>query len=103
VVSKPCLELISPRIQTDFVEEADKGALAFTSSIASPCRLSTCILTLLDLNNDPPSLDQLSKHRHRLRKLWHETRDSSYKLAVNWVTKMIGRITLRKINIGKQW
>jgi hypothetical protein len=33
---------------------------------------------------------------HRLRKLWHETRDPACKTAVNWVTKTIRRMTQKK-------
>jgi hypothetical protein len=36
------------------------------------------------------------KHKQRLRKLWHETRDPACKTAVNWVTKTIRRMTRRK-------
>jgi hypothetical protein len=39
------------------------------------------------MNSDLPSLDRLLKHKQWLRKLWHETRDSACKTAVNCVVK----------------
>jgi hypothetical protein len=51
-------ELLSPRIEINSGEEADKADRDFTASIASACRLSTCKVTLLDLKNDLPRLAQ---------------------------------------------
>jgi hypothetical protein len=86
-------ELISPRIDINSGVEADKAARDFTASIASAYRLATSKVTLSDMNNDIPSLDRLLKHKRRLRKLWQETRDPACKVAVNWVTKSIRRMT----------
>jgi hypothetical protein len=55
--------------------------------------LSTSKITLLDINNDPPGLDRLLKHKQRVRKLWQETWDPAFKTAVNWVSKAIRRMT----------
>jgi hypothetical protein len=63
-------ELISPRIQINSEEEADKAARDFTASIASACRLSTSTLTLSDLHTELPGPEILLKHKRRLRKLW---------------------------------
>jgi hypothetical protein len=52
-------ELISPTIQINSEEEADKAALDFAASIASAYRLSTNKITLSDLNKDPPGLESL--------------------------------------------
>jgi hypothetical protein len=52
-------ELISPQIQTCTIEEAEKAASNFTSSVTSAYRLSTRILTLSDLKNELPGLDHL--------------------------------------------
>jgi hypothetical protein len=80
-------ELISPRTEINSEVEADKAARNFTASVASAYRLVTSKITLLDINNDIPGLDQLLKCKQRLRKLWQETRDPVCKRAVNWVTK----------------
>jgi hypothetical protein len=69
-------DLVSPRIQINSGVEADKAARDFAASIALAYRLSTCKVTLSDLNSDVPGLDRLIKHKQRLRKLWHETRDA---------------------------
>jgi hypothetical protein len=50
-------ELIFLRIQINCGEEADKVAYDFTAYITLAYRLSTCKLTLLDLNNDLFDLD----------------------------------------------
>jgi hypothetical protein len=89
-------ELISPKIEIKLGVEADKAARDFSASIASAYRLSTCKITLLDLNNDLPGLDQLLRHKERLRKLWQETRDPACKAAVNCVSKAIRRMTRKK-------
>jgi hypothetical protein len=89
-------DLVSPSIQINSGVAADKVARDFAASIASAYRLSTSKVTLSDLNSDAPALDRLIKHKRRLRKLWHETRDSACKTAVNWVTKTIRRMTRRK-------
>jgi hypothetical protein len=68
-------QLISPRIQINLGEEADKVVCDFTPSIALAYRLSTSKITLLDLNNDLPGLESLLKHKWRLRKLWQVTQD----------------------------
>jgi hypothetical protein len=75
---------ISPKIETNSREEAEKVACNFTASIASACRLSTNKVTLSGLNNDLLGLYHSLKHKKRLRKLWHETRDAACKTAVNW-------------------
>jgi hypothetical protein len=48
------------------------------------------------MNNDILGLDCLLKQKQRLRKLWHETRNSAFKDAVNRVVKYIRRLTRRK-------
>jgi hypothetical protein len=75
-------ELISPRIQINLGEEADKAACDFIASVASAYRLSTRKITLSDLNNDLPGLESLLKYKRRLRKLWQVTRDPACKTAV---------------------
>jgi hypothetical protein len=82
--------LVSPRIQINSGVEADKAARDFTASISSAYRLATSKVTLSDMNSDLPGLDRLLKHKQRLRKLWHETRDPACQTAVNWVIKTIG-------------
>jgi hypothetical protein len=77
-------ELISRKIESNSGVEADKVACDFTASIALAYRLSTSKIMLFDINSDLPGLDQLLKHKHRLRKLWQETRDPAYK------TQLIG-------------
>jgi hypothetical protein len=89
-------DLASPRTQINSEVEADKAARDFTASIASAYRLATSNFTLSDMNSDLPGLDRLLKHKQRLRKLWHETRDPACKTAVNWVVKTIRRITRKK-------
>jgi hypothetical protein len=89
-------DLVSRRVQINSGVEADKAAREFTASIASENRLPTSKITVSDLNSGLPALDLTLKHKQRLRKLWHETRDPAYKTAVNWVTKTIRQITRRK-------
>jgi hypothetical protein len=89
-------DLVSPRIQINSEAEADKAARDFTASIASAYRLATSKVTLSDMNSDLLGLDRLLKHKLRLRKMWHETRDPACKTAVNWVVKTIRRMTRRK-------
>jgi hypothetical protein len=48
------------------------------------------------MNNGLPGLDRLLKHKQRLRKLWHETRDPACKTAVIWIVKTIRRMTRKK-------
>jgi hypothetical protein len=83
-------ELISCRIKINLEVEADKVTRDFTASVASAYRLSTSKVTLSDISNDLPGLDRLLKHKQRLRKLWHGTRDPACETAENWVTKSIG-------------
>jgi hypothetical protein len=87
---------VSPRIQVNSGVEADKAARDFTASIASAYRLATSKITLSDVNSDLSGLDHLLKHKQKLRKLWHETRDPAFKTAVNWVVKTIRRMTRKK-------
>jgi hypothetical protein len=65
--------LISPRIQINSVEDADKAARDFTASVASAYRLSISQITLSDLNVDLRALKSLLKHKRRLRKVWQIT------------------------------
>jgi hypothetical protein len=89
-------ELMSLKIEIKSGVEADKRERNITASIASAYRLSTSKITLLDHINDLPGLDRLLKHKQRLRKLWHETRDPACKTEVNWVSKAIRRMTRKK-------
>jgi hypothetical protein len=82
-------DLVSPRIQINSGVEADKAARDFTASIPSTYRLATSKVTLSDMNSDLPGLDRLLKHKQRLRKLWHETRDPACKMAVKCVVKTV--------------
>jgi hypothetical protein len=72
-------ELISPRIQINLDEEADKATRDFTASTASAYRLSTSKITLSDLNKDTPGLESLVNHKQRLRTLRQVTRDQHVK------------------------
>jgi hypothetical protein len=58
-------ELISPRIQINSGEEANKEVHDFTASTVLAFRLSTSKITLSDLNNDLPDLENLLKHKRR--------------------------------------
>jgi hypothetical protein len=88
--------LTSPRIKINMGVEADKAEHDFTAPFASAYKLLTSKVTLLDLNNDLPGVDHLLKHKQRLRKLWHETRDPVCKIVVNWVAKSVGQMAHRK-------
>jgi hypothetical protein len=72
-------ELISPKVEINSGVEADKAARDFTAFIASACRLATSKVTLLDINNDLPGLDQVLKYKQRLREMWQETRNPACK------------------------
>jgi hypothetical protein len=85
-------DLISPKTQIHTCEDACN----FAATIASAYRLSTHKITLSELNEMLPELDHLLQLKHRLRKLWHETRVPTCKTAVNWVTKTIRRMTRKK-------
>jgi hypothetical protein len=62
--------LISPRIEMNSEEEANKAARSFAATIASAYRLSTSEVMLSDINNhDLPGLDSLLKHKLRIQKL----------------------------------
>jgi hypothetical protein len=76
--------------------ETNKATHDFTASIASAYRLLASKVTLSDINNDLPGLDWLLKHKQRLRKLWHETKDPGCKMAANWVMKSIRQMTHKK-------
>jgi hypothetical protein len=54
-------------IRTDNVEEDEKAAVTFTVCLYSEYNLSTRKLTVLDLNNELPSLDHLLRLK---KKLW---------------------------------
>jgi DNA-binding transcriptional regulator YdaS (Cro superfamily) len=69
-------ELISLRIQINSWEEADKEAHDFTMFF--------------------PGLQNLLRHKRRLRNVWQVTRYPVRKTAVNWIAKTIRRITPRK-------
>jgi hypothetical protein len=60
-------ELMSPTIEINSVVEANKAACDFTACIATAYRLATSKVTLLDINNNIPGLDQLLKHKRRLK------------------------------------
>jgi hypothetical protein len=68
----------------------------FTASTAL-YRLSTSEVTLSDINNDFTRLNQLLNHKQRERKLWQETRDPACKMTINWRTKIIRRMTRKKV------
>jgi hypothetical protein len=89
-------DLVSLRIQINSEVETDKVASDFTASIALSYRLATSKGTLSDMNSNLPSLDRLLKHKNRLRKLWHESRNPSCKTAVHWIVKTIRRMSRRK-------
>jgi hypothetical protein len=89
-------DLISPRIQIHMVVDAEHTARKFAVSLASVYRLSLHKITLSELNEELPEVDCLLRLKQRLRKLWQETRDQARKMAVNWVTKTIRRMTSKK-------
>jgi hypothetical protein len=76
-------------------DDAETAVRNFAASIASAYRLSTYKITIPDLNEELPELDRLLQLKHRLRKLWQETRDPACKTATNWLTKTI-RMTRKK-------
>jgi len=78
------------------LSDAEQTARMFAASIASTYRLSTHKITLSELNEELPELHRLLQLKQRLRKLWQETRDQARKMAVNWVTKTIRRMTSKK-------
>jgi hypothetical protein len=49
-----------------------------------------------EVNPELPGLDRLLKQKHRLRKLWQETRDPDCKTAVNWAKNAIRRMIRRR-------
>jgi hypothetical protein len=61
-------ELTSQKIEIISGVEADKAARNYKTSIASAYRLSTCMTTLLYLNNDLRGMHWLLRHTQRLRK-----------------------------------
>jgi hypothetical protein len=69
-------DLISPRIEINSKQEADKA------SIASAYRQSTSKVTLSN-NHALPGLDHLLKPKQRLQKLWQKARDSACKTTVS--------------------
>jgi hypothetical protein len=87
---------VSPRIEIKSEKEAYNPALDFTTSVAPACRLSTSKVILSDLNSDLPGLYRLLKHKRKLRKLWHDSRDPACKTAVNWVAKSIRWMARRR-------
>jgi hypothetical protein len=89
-------ELISPEIEIKSGLEADKAAQDFSAPITSAYRLSTCKITLLDMNNELPALDRLLRQNQRLRKLCRDTKDRACKTAVNCVSKAIWQMTRKK-------
>jgi hypothetical protein len=82
-------ELISPRIQFNSKEEADKAARDFIASIASAYMILTSKITLSDFNKGIPALESLLDLKQRLRKLWQLSQDPERKMALNWVAKTI--------------
>jgi hypothetical protein len=109
-------EFISPRIQIDTVDEAQKAACNIEASIASAYQLSTRKITLSELNNELPKLDILLQLKHRLRKLWHETGIQHVKVKVKVKLSLCltkhhakktywgsGGITPRILDLGTTW
>jgi hypothetical protein len=97
----PVSDLISPSTQIHTFEFAEETARIFTASKASAYRLSTHKITLSELNEELPELERLLQVKHRLRKLWQETRDPVCKTAVNWVNKTVRKMSQK--NIKEQW
>jgi hypothetical protein len=64
-----------PRIEINLGLEDDKEARDFTASVISAYSLTTSKSTLSDKNSNLPGLNQLLKHKRRLRKAWQKTRD----------------------------
>jgi len=61
----------------------------------------TCELTLSDLKNALSGLAHFLQLKQRVQKLWHETWDPACKMALNSVTKTIGRMIQR--NAIESW
>jgi hypothetical protein len=76
-------ELISPRIQINSEDEADKAARDFTALRASAYRPSTSKIKLSDLNKNILGLESLLKYKRGLRKLWQVTLEPACKTAIN--------------------
>jgi hypothetical protein len=90
-------DLISPRIEINLKEEADKAVRNFTASVASTYRLLTKNASVSDTNNhDLPGSDRWSKRKQRLRKLWQETQDPECKMTIKWVKETTRKITCSK-------
>jgi hypothetical protein len=59
--------------------------------------------TILGRKCKLPGLDRPLRHEMRFRKLWQESTYPASKTGVNWITKTIKRMTLKKhLNDGKQ-
>jgi hypothetical protein len=69
--------------------------------IAPAYRLSTHKITLSNLKEELPELERHRQIKNRLRKLWQETRDPASKTALNWVTKIVRRMTQKRLK--EQW
>jgi hypothetical protein len=52
--------------------------------------------TILNRKYEIPDLYHLLKHKRKLRKLWQETRDPAYKMAVSQVTQNIRRMVRKR-------
>jgi hypothetical protein len=91
-------EVISPNIHIYAYEynEAVKAPRDFAASIAPANRLPTRKITILDQEYEIPGLDHLLRHKSKLGKLWHETRDPACKTAVNWVSRNIRRMVQKR-------
>jgi hypothetical protein len=79
-------ELRTPNIQIHSSNVAEKAARDFAVSVASAYRLLARKTTISDWKCEIHGLDRLLKRKRKLRKLWQETRDPAYKMAVNLVT-----------------
>jgi hypothetical protein len=79
-----------------FYNEAVERARDFAASIASAYGLPTRKTTILEQEYEIPDLDHLLKHKRRLGKLWHETRDPACKTAVNRVSRNIRRMVQKR-------
>jgi hypothetical protein len=71
----PASDQISPRIPIHTLVDAEETVRKFAASVPSAYRLSSNKITLLYLNEELPELDHFLQLKHRLRKLWQETRD----------------------------
>jgi hypothetical protein len=91
-------ELISPDIQIQSSNEADKTARVFAVSRASAYRIpSRKESIILGRKYEIPGLDYLLKYEGKVRKLWQQTRDPARKTAVNWVTRHIRRMVWKRL------